>query len=480
MTTTDPTTTAGTRQLGHRTMEQELRVDDLPIRGEFPRWLSGTFMRATPATFDFGTRSVGHWFDGLGMLNVFSFSDGRVSYANRLTQTERRRKAQQGHFNASFSVGTDPCRRLGKRVMSLFDPDTHFEPNINIARFGDRYFLATETPCPLEFDPDTLQTKGFVDLGHDRRDVHVLYDHLQFDPGAEELTTVTTRAGLRNEHRIDVIDRQLRRRRVGGTRAGQPPEYMHSFAMTEHYVVLPLQPLTYSLTGLMRTGMLRDSFSWKPENGATFAVIDRRTGELHSRHRAKSFFYWHTINAYEHEREIVVDIVTSDTPQSVWDLELPKLRDPDHRPRFYGAPRRYRLPLDGGPATEEQLADLRMEFPRINDRHNTLPYRFTYGIAYHDGDSDWFDEIVKVDVDTGGTRTWREPGCYPSEPIFVPAPGATAEDEGAVLNVVLDSRSGTSFMLVLDAATLTELARAELPHHLPFNFHAQFYGDPHT
>lgn len=87
-----------------------------------------------------------------------------------------------------------------------------------------------------------------------------------------------------------------------------------------------------------------------------------------------------------------------------------------------------------------------MEFPRIDDGRNTLPYRFTYGIAYHDGDSDWFDEIVKVDVDTGETRAWCEQGCYPSEPIFVAAPGATTEHDGVVLNVVLDSRAGTSFI----------------------------------
>ena len=29
-------------------------------------------------------------------------------------------------------------------------------------------------------------------------------------------------------------------------------------------------------------------------------------------------------------------------------------------------------------------------------------------------------------------------------------------------------------MLVLDAADLTELARAEAPHHIPYGFHGQF------
>ena len=43
-----------------------------------------------------------------------------------------------------------------------------------------------------------------------------------------------------------------------------------------------------------------------------------------------------------------------------------------------------------------------------------------------------------------------------------------------LLSVVFDARSGNSFMLVLDAADLTELARAEAPHHIPYGFHGQF------
>ena len=34
--------------------------------------------------------------------------------------------------------------------------------------------------------------------------------------------------------------------------------------------------------------------------------------------------------------------------------------------------------------------------------------------------------------------------------------------------------AGNSFLLVLDARDLSELARAEAPHHIPFGFHGQF------
>ena len=56
-------------------------------------------------------------------------------------------------------------------------------------------------------------------------------------------------------------------------------------------------------------------------------------------------------------------------------------------------------------------------------------------------------------------------------------PGGSAEDDGVLLSVVLDGAHGTSFLLALDAATLDEVARADVPHHIPFSFHGQFYRD---
>ena len=58
--------------------------------------------------------------------------------------------------------------------------------------------------------------------------------------------------------------------------------------------------------------------------------------------------------------------------------------------------------------------------------------------------------------------------------MFVARPGGEDEDDGVLLSVVLDADAERSFLLVLDAADLRELARAEVPHHIPFGFHGQF------
>ena len=57
-------------------------------------------------------------------------------------------------------------------------------------------------------------------------------------------------------------------------------------------------------------------------------------------------------------------------------------------------------------------------------------------------------------------------------------PGGEAEDDGVLLSVVLDAEVGRSFLLMLDAATLEEQARAAVPHHVPFGFHGNHFAEP--
>ena len=45
-----------------------------------------------------------------------------------------------------------------------------------------------------------------------------------------------------------------------------------------------------------------------------------------------------------------------------------------------------------------------------------------------------------------------------------------------LLSVVLDIAADVSFLLVLDAATLEEKARAEALHAIPFHFHGNYFA----
>jgi carotenoid cleavage dioxygenase-like enzyme len=104
MTTSDRTSYA----VGFKDLDAEIAVDQLPVTGSFPQWLSGTLLRTGPAKFDIGLTTVNHWFDGLAMLHRFGFDKGRVSYRNRFLESKTfYESTAKGHL-ARGGFATDP------------------------------------------------------------------------------------------------------------------------------------------------------------------------------------------------------------------------------------------------------------------------------------------------------------------------------------------------------------------------------------
>src|SRR5436190_2083599 len=156
-------TTAATvrdHRLGFSSLDQELELDELAIRGDLPPWLTGSLLRTGPARFEVGDRPLAHWFDGLAMLHRFSFADGAVSYDNRFLHSRAFNQAERTGRLAFSEFATDPCRSLFKRVASAFSPGTTDNGNVNVSRLGDEFIAMTETPLPVLFDPATLEAAG--------------------------------------------------------------------------------------------------------------------------------------------------------------------------------------------------------------------------------------------------------------------------------------------------------------------------------
>lgn len=474
------------RALGWVSQPAEVQIEELRVRGVIPNWLSGTMVRDTMALLEIGGRPVEHSFDALALLAAFSFRDGRVSYTSRYVQSEAWKLAQSGEYSG-VGIITDPCRSLFKRVSAFLDGTVITDnPNVAVTRLGERYLAMTEQPVPIEFDPETLATIGPLSgvrrfgeihgLAHPHTDVHGDGSMINY------VAHLSLSRGFRNEYRLFSLDpRDAKRTEIASVPASRTPSYLHSFGMSENYLVIVEQPLLYSPLGLgVRGGALLDAFRWKPELGTTLTVVDRQTGKVHSRHQTEAFFVFHHVNAVERDGELCVDLVRMEDARCWWNLKTDDLvRNGKVPPTVHGLLYRYHLSLTGGPVRGEALSDLRMELPRINyGKVNTRPYRYVYGAAISGPAVDWYDLLVRVDIEDGSHHRWTEEGCYPSEPVFVEAPDALAEDDGVVLSVVLDSRAERSFLLVLDAHDMHEIGRAEVPHHLPWGYHGDYFSAP--
>jgi beta,beta-carotene 9',10'-dioxygenase len=456
--------------LGFTSLEEETAVESLPVTGALPAWLTGALVRVTPAKFEVGEQRVDHWFDGLAMLNRFGFADGRVSYKSRFIRSRAYHEAEEGRLSAGFA--TDPCRSIFKRVQAIFSPDFTDNPNVNLAQIGDRYVAMTETPMPVEFDPDTLETVGHLEYA-DKRRAHLTTAHPHHDPQRGELVNYVARFSLVSEYVLYGLPAGGSKRRVIARLPVERPAYMHAFGMSGRYLILSEYPLRVNPLKLAFSGKpFIENYAWDGADSTRFQVIDRDTGELRGTYETDAFFCFHHVNAFERDGRLVLDLIAYEDPSIIGSLYL------DERgPRGSIPPtelRRYSIDLDGGGVRWEALADGSVELPRIDyGRRNTREYRFAYFTGVGEG-AGWVDRLVKVDVGDGSRAEWSEPGCFPGEPIFVRRPDASEEDGGVVLSVVLDAVAGRSFLLVLDAGSFEELARAEAPHHIPFGFHGQY------
>jgi carotenoid cleavage dioxygenase-like enzyme len=246
---------------------------------------------------------------------------------------------------------------------------------------------------------------------------------------------------------------------------------MHSFGLTERWLVLVEFPFVVNPPSLALSGRpYIENYRWKPELGTRFTLVDRATGAATGPFETDPFFAFHHVNSYEDGDEVVVDVCVYRDPGLIEDLYMERLRA--GKSVRDAELRRFRVSPATGEVAHERLIDA-FELPRINyGRCNERPYRYAWGVAT--GDSGWIERIVKGDLRDGTRRTWSERGSYPGEPVFVAAPDARDEDEGVILSVVFDAAAETSYLLVLDARDLGELARAAAPTHIPYGFHGQF------
>ncbi|KAK4302243.1 hypothetical protein Pmani_025648 [Petrolisthes manimaculis] len=500
--------------------------------GEVPKWLRGALIRNGPGRVQVGDYQYNHVFDGSALLHRFHFRDGEVTYQNKFLESRsflRDTRAQRIVVNYfGTRAHPDPCKTILQNIASKFTLEEHFTDNaqISLYPYGDGLYALTETPFMYRVDPDTLNTHEKVDLTkHIAVFTHTAHPHVDRDGTVYNIGQGVGPLGPR--YHICKFPKAKKDAKgkvktpfeqgvvVGsvGARWLLNPCYMHSFAMTDNYWIIIEQPLVVSvakiLKVLVRHDALIDALQWW-EKETKIHVVRRDTGRVTTtQYVTETFFFLHTINAYEDRDHIVLDIAAYKNAEMLHCMFVDALKnaayDPTYAQMFRGRPKRWVLPLkpdkDAGPHTNlvtlpgtvcrgrwvrknvvhvssELLADIGCEVPRINyEVYNGRPYRYFYAIC-SDVDHPSPGTLVKVDVVNKRHQEWSEDNVYPSEPIFIPSPNAQKEDDGVVLSALLraEGRDCEVCLLVLDASTFTEVARVEFrsPGPVPKCLHGWF------
>jgi len=467
-------------ELGFSTLNEEITLENLLVKGKIPSWLSGTLIRNGPAKFETDKGKFRHWFDGLAMLHKFSFNNGKVSYANKFLESQAYKYAKKKGKIGFSEFATDPCRSIFKRVTSLFSQTATDNANVNLTKIANHFVALTETPLPIEFNPKTLNTIGVFNYD-DNLKGQLTTAHPHYDFEKQEGINYITKFSINSSYNLYRIPTGKKQRELIGFIPVKEPAYMHSFGVTKNYAILAEFPLVVNPSKLLFSGRpFIENYEWEPERGTKFLVINKQDGKLLGTYKSDAFFAFHHINAFEKEDEIIVDVVAYPDASVIDTLYLDVLKGDTSKISSQSAAkfRRYHISLNDASADYEVISKEFMELPRINyGKFNSKDYRLVYGTSTKENASyDFSNQLIKIDIQKKNSKTWFDKDCYPSEPVFVEKPNAIDEDDGIVLSVVLDSKKGNSFLLVLDAKSFKEMARAEVPHHIPFGLHGQYYG----
>ncbi len=475
-------------RMGFRSLHKE--VTDLPLqtRGTIPPWLDGALVRNGGAVLEAGNEPLAHWFDGYGMVHRMGFADGAVRYTNRILRSPAyTAMVREGRAMYNEYV-TVPERTLLDRLLVTLMPGRESGHNalVDLVGIDGRIVCQTETPGGIAVDPHTLDTEGVFEFDDREKGListaHPIYDFKRRCVW-NLLINVSPLSGLTYQpYRVD--DGTRTRSVIARHRVKEIP-YLHSFGASEDYFIIAEWPSMTGLGRLMTTVLAQRpyalNYQWQPDRGTRFLVFHKDTGALVGTYETEAAFAFHHVNAFEKDGVLVIDVSAYADTQIVGALYLAALRRPGGGDLPFSWFRRYRIDLASGGVTHQDIAtDHMYEMPQVNETREGHEYKYSYGYSFPrtGGSRDQFiNRLIKLDVeDGGGPWIWHEPGCFPGEPVYVPRPGATAEDDGVILSVVLDTAAGTSYLLVLDAGTFDEMGRAHLPHPVPFEFHGRFFG----
>ena len=115
--------------------------------------------------------------------------------------------------------------------------------------------------------------------------------------------------------------------------------------------------------GVLRDAAVIDAMRWHGDCDTVFHVINRSTGEATKVvYTSESFFFLHTINAYEEGGYIVIDIALYKNPHMLHCMSLTALQtaqsDASYAKRFRGKPHRFVLPLSPNMRSNSNLVNL--------------------------------------------------------------------------------------------------------------------------
>jgi len=475
------------------------------------------------------TYTMNHWFDGFSRIHRFEIdSSDKVYYRSRTTCDGVIEKIRETGTGKDITFGQqDPCQSMFRKLMSTFHSALTTQSNSegkvrpsdvnvgvtlstnlaglppttdNTIGYGGIRSLYAKTDANVlqALDPETLEPVGLAKQGvlHPSLNgqlsaAHGCHDHVNGDFFNYNLLL----GAGKPTYRVFKVDGKTNETVILATIRDAPAAYVHSSFLTEKYIILCVWPAKLAHGGItvpFEKNIVGSLATWNNSDKATFYVIDRTTNGrgVVRKFTSKGFFAFHSVNAWDEGDDIVMDIPIFDNTDVLTKFYITNLMSTNSDAKKWvgkALPQlaRFRLPnvttRQDSPnipsaILEYKKTNVNFELPVINPNYAMKPNRYIYAVVDRQK-STFLDGVIKYDTVNHEQTFWEDHGHTPGEPIFVADPNGKDEDDGVLLTVVLDGREEKSYLLILDAKSMKEIARAEMQTRVQFGFHGTYHGN---
>lgn len=512
----------GLRNVVRETIDAPVTVE----KGSIPSWLSGNFIRHGCGVFGETDNMnkdlpnyVGHLFDCFEIGTKFRIENGQVTFTNRWYDTVVNDiynfYGREMNKSSNFMSGT--YSKLNKQKLDMWSANMSDNskvqdvPHVSWWQIGNEAIAMSEGPFGVIVDPNAVEHNGYIKYN----------DDFFGTSGAQRFQITNNPAHEQTERdgtlwsAISIMEfvsqTQMKVRRVvykvgadkvrhvvgtyhhddadlatcmpGKTYPDFGPRfgYLHSFAMTENYIILPeaaymFDPCVYTHYDQYKP-YFPQAFKFETSGYSRLLVMRKSDGAFIANITMPPFFVTHQLGSYEDGNFIHMDMLTY-KDSSIYDKHtyVDALLSEN---AYTTNVTRITINLSDLTARMRNLrgdnkAPAAFEMSNINYAYQGKKYTFGYMIRNFDRREQ--NAVTKLNVDTGEELEFLLPeGMYVQEPQFIPKPGAKSEDDGVILAQGVDGRKHKGFMIVVDAKTMTLIGHVTAPDIALLGIHNRFF-----
>jgi len=495
--------------------------------GEAPSWISGSLARHACGVYgETGTESnmlnrVTHIFDCIEMGQGYSFHNGEVTFTSQFYDTNMVDiwlSYEENMNQSSVWWGTVFAKQnrtaMDRESGNMGKPGKpNVVPAVSWWLAGEDVIAMSEWPSGHKVDVHKMEALG--GYGYQEDTDFLGGFHSQHSPAHEQYGAdgkIWSSAAVhkyegdigKNKRVIYTLDPVTMKREVVGewtfadtnltlcTGMGEVyPDpagrlrQIHSLQMTENYVVVA--ETSYMYDPCVRKFWNDSQAGWEQEFRYEETVNGNVTiMDLNGAHVATievpPMMITHVLGSYEDTatKELHFDVLKyRDARAYTYFTYIDIILNGEPHPDNMTEVTRYTINMENWSLKEiknlvkTQVPPNSFEFTNINPAYQSKPYKYGYMtknvFKLHGA-------VLKLNVDDGTIIEKELPdGLFPSEPIFVPHPNATHEDDGVVLMSGIDGGREKGFLIVYNATTMDVVLHATAPKLTLFGVHSKFF-----